>query len=100
MKIPLLIYGAGGLGREVLSLVRSFDKYEVIGFLDDNIPKGTVINNVKVLGGRETLHSSDGPINLVLAFGDPVRKSLLAAKIHPSRVTLSGYPASVCHRSG
>lgn len=86
MKIPLLIYGAGGLGREVLSLVRSFDRYEVIGFLDDNVPKGTLINGVKVVGGREALHSADSPLNLVLAFGDPVKKALLAGKIPPSRV--------------
>jgi sugar O-acyltransferase (sialic acid O-acetyltransferase NeuD family) len=86
MREPLLIYGAGGLGREVLSLVRSLDQYEVIGFLDDNIPKGTLINRVKVVGGRDTLYSLDSPVNLVLAFGDPVRKSLLAAKINSSNV--------------
>ncbi len=86
MREPLLIYGAGGLGREVLSLVRSLDQYEVIGFLDDNIPKGTLINKVKVAGGRDTLCTLDSPVNLVLAFGDPVRKSLLAAKIHSSKV--------------
>jgi len=86
MKIPLLIYGAGGLGREVLSLVRSYDAFEAIGFLDDNVPKNTLINGIKVVGGREALYSADSPINLVLAFGDPLRKSLLSGKIDPSRV--------------
>lgn len=86
MKIPLLIYGAGGLGREVLSLVRSYDTFEVIGFLDDNVPKNTLINGAKVIGGRETLSSADSPVNLVLAFGDPARKSLVAGKINSSRV--------------
>ena len=86
MKIPLLIYGAGGLGREVLSLVRSFDKFEVIGFLDDNVPKGALVKGVKVVGGREALHSADSPLNLVLALGDPGKKALLAGKIPASKV--------------
>lgn len=91
MKIPLLIYGAGGLGREVLSLVRSYDTFEVIGFLDDNVPKHTLINGIKVIGGRESLRS-DSPVNLVLAFGDPVRKALVADKIAPAR---ANYPVIV-----
>ena len=86
MKIPLLIYGAGGLGREVLSLVRSSETFEVIGFLDDGVPKGTVINGIEVLGRRETIHAFESPVNLVLAFGDPIRKSFVEGKIDPLQV--------------
>ncbi len=51
MREPLLIYGAGGLGREVLSLVNATDMYEVKGFLDDGMARGTSVKGVKVLGG-------------------------------------------------
>jgi len=86
MRAPLLIYGAGGLGREVLSLLNALDSFETIGFLDDGIAKGTLVKGIKVLGGLESLNSFDRPVNLVLAFGDPVIKSTLANKIDPSRV--------------
>ena len=81
MKTPLLIYGAGGLGRELLSLVYALENFEVIGFLDDNIARDTIIKNIPVLGGAEVLRSFDKPVNLVLAFGDPAMKAAKAASI-------------------
>jgi len=81
MKVPLIIYGAGGLGREILSLVRSLPQYEVLGFLDDGVAKGTLVKGVKVLGGIEVLHSSDHPVNLVLAIGDPKVKASIVRGI-------------------
>lgn len=86
MKTPLLIYGAGGLGREVLSLARATDTFDVIGFLDDSLPKNSLIKGIKVFGGREALDSFDGKVNLVLAFGDPMLKSRIAAKIKQEKV--------------
>lgn len=85
MREPLIIYGAGGLGREVLSLVNSTDTYEVRGFLDDGIPRGTVIKGLKVLGGCDELHSFE-TVNLVLALGSPASKLELLKKIDRSRV--------------
>ena len=86
MREPLLIYGAGGLGREVLSLVRTTDSYEVKGFLDDGVPRGTSINGVKVLGGYPELCTFDQPLNLVLALGNPSLKMELLKKIDRSKV--------------
>ncbi len=86
MSVPLLIYGAGGLGREILSLVRSLDAFEPLGFLDDGVAKDKTINGARVLGGLEVLHVFEKPVNIVLALGDPVAKSLLAAKIDPGLV--------------
>jgi sugar O-acyltransferase (sialic acid O-acetyltransferase NeuD family) len=87
MREALLIYGAGGLGREVLSLVNATDSYEVKGFLDDGISKGTFIKGVKVLGGCSELPFFDQPINLVLALGSPSLKLALLKKINRSKVT-------------
>lgn len=97
MKTPLLIYGAGGLGREVLSLATSTGIFDVIGFLDDSLPKNTLIKGIKVFGGREALDSFDGKINLVLAFGDPLLKSRIAAKIKRENVVypIVKHPTSI-----
>ena len=86
MKEPLLIYGAGGLGKEILSLVRTLDDFEPMGFMDDGIRKDTVIKGLKVLGGLDILNSFRTPVNLVVALGDPSSKSILIKMIDAGRV--------------
>jgi sugar O-acyltransferase (sialic acid O-acetyltransferase NeuD family) len=81
MKEKILIYGAGGLGREILSLIRAADQFEPIGFLDDSAARGTDIKGVRVLGGEEVLLGFDGNVNVVLAFGDPVTKGMKAKRL-------------------
>lgn len=78
MKEKILIYGAGGLGREILSLLRATDVFDVIGFLDDATERSSDIKGIKVVGGAEVLLGFDGPVNAVLAFGDPVTKAMKA----------------------
>jgi sugar O-acyltransferase (sialic acid O-acetyltransferase NeuD family) len=87
MREPLIIYGAGGLGREVLSLVNATDSYEVKGFLDDGIKPGTLVKGVKVLGGINELRSFDNKISLVLALGSPQSKVELLQKMDRSRIS-------------
>ena len=86
MKERILIYGAGGLGKEVLSLIRALDHFEPAGFIDDGLRKGTVIKGLKVIGGLDILNSFGTPVNLVVAIGDPASKSILVKMIDPSRV--------------
>ena len=86
MKEPILIYGAGGLGKEILSLVRSLDHFEPVGFIDDSVKKGTVVKGIKVLGGVDFLNSYSPPVNMVVAVGDPSTKAMLIKMIDPSRV--------------
>jgi sugar O-acyltransferase (sialic acid O-acetyltransferase NeuD family) len=95
MKKQLAIYGAGGLGREVLSLVRALDNWEVLGFIDDALPVNAKIDGSHVLGGFDILHTLNSDTSIVLAFGDPkVKRDILkrigtmslqfATIIHPS----------------
>ncbi|MGC3946156.1 MAG: acetyltransferase [Chryseolinea sp.] len=109
MKDKILIYGAGGLGREVLSLLRAIESFDVIGFLDDSVQRGTEIKGLKVLGGEEVLHGFDGKVNVVLAFGDPILKSMRAKRldnrylqypaiVHPSAIIQD--PGSISLGSG
>ncbi|MEJ1238129.1 acetyltransferase [Chryseolinea sp. T2] len=109
MKEKILIYGAGGLGRELLSLIRATETFEVIGFLDDSVRRGTEIKGVKVLGGEDVLHGFDGKVNVVLAFGDPIAKAIRAKRldsrylqyppiVHPTAILQD--PASIRLGSG
>jgi len=92
MKKPLLIYGAGGLGREILSLVRTSEVWEPVGFLDDAVPANQVIKGVPDLGGIEALLSFDGPRNIVVAVGQPPIKQEIVRVLKSHNVH---YPALV-----
>ncbi|MFN3841572.1 MAG: acetyltransferase [Cyclobacteriaceae bacterium] len=79
----LFLYGAGGLGREIKSLVDCLLEWQVIGFFDDGVAKGNMINGVTVHGGFHELTEMKG-LNLVLAIGSPEIKAAL-------RVRMAGY---------
>lgn len=85
-KEPILIYGAGGLGKEVLSLVSALPQFEPRGFIDDGLRKDTMVKGLRVLGGLDVLNSFSTPVNLVIAIGDPAAKSILVKMIDPARV--------------
>lgn len=84
----LAIYGAGGFGREVLTLINDINKicnkYDVLGFYDDGHSAGEVINGYKTLGGIDALNSVTESISIVLAVGSPsIKRSILEKIINP-----------------
>jgi sugar O-acyltransferase (sialic acid O-acetyltransferase NeuD family) len=81
MKKEIVIYGAGGLGREVLALIKALPEWEVIGFYDDGLAKGTLIKNLKVLGAADDLLQINSSVQLVIAIGDPRIKASIATKL-------------------
>lgn len=50
----VLIYGAGGHSKTVISLLRLLDM-EIAGIIDDSVPAGTAVSGVNVLGGADIL---------------------------------------------
>lgn len=81
----ILIYGAGGFGREVHSLVQQINSrvmtYEFIGYIDDGVKKGTMVNDYPVLGTGEDLNNWKEEIFVVLAIGEPKTKKKIAARL-------------------
>lgn len=73
-KRELFIYGAGGLGREILSMISMMEEWIPVGFIDDVVSKGSEIAGMKVLGGRDFLLSFEKKTNVVMALGDPQMK--------------------------
>ena len=80
----LLIYGASGLGREILDMLidmNSIDpKYEILGWIDDGVSPGAVLNEVPVLGNISYINRAD-PCAVVLAIADPHIKEKLFNEI-------------------
>lgn len=93
MRKPLFIFGAGGLGREILSLVNASGEWEVMGFLDDHKPKDSVVKGLPVLGGADDVESG---MNIVFAIGDPQLKRKILSKIdRPFSSPVLIHPAAI-----
>lgn len=97
MKKPIYIYGAGGLGREVLSWLPLLPEWEPLGFIDDTTSKGTVIKGLSVVGGIDVLDQIENP-NLVLAIGSPGAKKGIALQLINRKVAFPTliHPGVVC----
>lgn len=82
----IVIFGAGGYGREIACLLRLINvqepKWNLLGFLDDNPDlKGTQNEYGTVLGGVEWLNSRQIPIAVAIAIGTPVAVKNVAERI-------------------
>ena len=76
----IAIYGAGGLGKEVLTIIEAINsaspQYELLGFFDDHLISD------HVLGGYEEINAVDERLALAVAIGNPLLKSKLVSSIH------------------
>lgn len=53
----LVIIGSGELGIQILHLALQSDEFQVVGFVDDFLPIGTLINDFKVIGSVNDVFS-------------------------------------------
>lgn len=69
----IAIYGAGGFGREVLTVIKAINEksptYNFVGFFDDN--EEATVDGYSVLGGREKLKNYPTSLSIVFAIGNP-----------------------------
>lgn len=83
--IKTLIYGASGLGREILDMIQDVNnyqmQYEVIGWLDDGMISGTIINNVMVLGDINYLRDIIETCAVIFGIAEPQIKEKLYKRI-------------------
>lgn len=82
----IAIFGAGGFGREVKTIIdaintQNSNTYNFIGFYDDGIEKGSVVNGFPVLGGVDDLNKIISNLELVIALGDSKVKKKIIKKI-------------------
>lgn len=87
----IAIFGVGGFGREVLTLIQDINKavltYRIVGFFDDGHQKGEVINGYPVLGKSEDLNNWSTPICVAVSIGLPKIKKIVLDKIHNKNVS-------------
>jgi|TARA_B110000902_G_C14032790_1_gene484706 sugar O-acyltransferase (sialic acid O-acetyltransferase NeuD family) len=86
----IAIIGAGGFGREVKTLIDDINKinpvYEIIGFFDDGIENGTLVNGLPVLGTIASINNIDYLLKLALGIGIPAIKEKVVLSIENNQV--------------
>lgn len=77
----IVIYGAGGLGREVQWLIERInqkrEEWIIEGYLDDGVEPGTRINGYTVLGGIEKLREYDDLAIVCAVAASSVREKII-----------------------
>lgn len=70
----IAIYGAGGFGREVTSLIERINSkqlsWNILGFLDDVVAPGTIVGKFIVLGGIDYVNNYKQELSVVVAIGN------------------------------
>lgn len=91
MVKDIAIYGFGGFGREIASIIQSINKvtptWNMFGFFDDGVALDTANRYGKVLGGMDDLNRWDSPLNVVFAIASPTILQMLVSKITNKSVT-------------
>ncbi len=86
----IAIIGAGGFGREVKTLIDDINKknqeYSIIGFFDDKLEKGTIINGLKNLGAIDELNKVDYSLNVALGIGVPNIKQQIILNLNNENI--------------
>jgi sugar O-acyltransferase (sialic acid O-acetyltransferase NeuD family) len=81
----ILIYGAGGFGREIACLLKAINEVEpiwnFIGFIDDGVKAGHDNRYGTVLGNRDFLNNYSKRVAVAISIASPSVLQMLVAKI-------------------
>ncbi len=96
----IAIFGAGGLGKELLFELRELCKrgedYNILGFIDDNpFSLGREIHGAKVIGDSQWLINYKNPLCVVLAVGSACARKQIYEKI--SANLMLSFPSIIAH---
>lgn len=82
LVLRTVVVGAGGLGCEVAATIQNYlhREFELMGFVDDGVSVGTIVNDLPVLGGVEWLIDQEN-LAVVLAIGSPKVKQIIYNRI-------------------
>ncbi len=84
MQADLVLFGAGGFGREVHQLVKDINRrqpsWNLLGFLDEKLEAGQTVQGLPVLGSYEWL--ADHPrARVTVAIGQPAIKHRIVQRL-------------------
>ncbi|MEP2669849.1 MAG: acetyltransferase [Cyclobacteriaceae bacterium] len=90
----IAIYGAGGFGRETALLVQQINEqnpsWNVLGFFDDGLKKGSTVDELPILGGME--EAKNHHASMVIAVADPTTRKNIAAQLQNKDFPIITHP--------
>jgi sugar O-acyltransferase (sialic acid O-acetyltransferase NeuD family) len=93
---PIVIFGAGGLGREVLVLLRQLNEagagWDVRGFYDDQPPATSAIGGLPYLGTTHDLNQTAEPLAVAVALGSSGSRAAVVSRLTSPQLS---FPALV-----
>jgi sugar O-acyltransferase (sialic acid O-acetyltransferase NeuD family) len=98
----LAIFGAGGLGREVLILIHQINEYEptwqITGFYDDVRPATDTIHGVPYLGASADLNAVAEPLHVAVAVGNSRSRASVVSRLTSPQLAFPTliHPAVAC----
>lgn len=83
---PVVVYGAGGNGRETVQLIEDINahraRWDVLGFIDDDpATHGREVNGLPVLGGVDWLSGEGVTARIALGVSSPTAKRRIVARV-------------------
>ncbi|MGI4736760.1 MAG: NeuD/PglB/VioB family sugar acetyltransferase [Janthinobacterium lividum] len=88
---PIVIFGAGGLGREVLLLLTQLNEaganWDVRGFYDDQPPTVPTVAGLPYLGTSADLNQATAPLSVAVAVGSSASRAAVAARLTSPRLS-------------
>jgi acetyltransferase EpsM len=101
-RLPLYVYGASGHGKVVADAAIATQKFELRGFLDDDLSRhGRMVMGVPIVGGVAAIAGQQGRCAVALGVGRNIARVAVADRlaleghtvvtiVHPSAVIASG----------
>jgi len=88
---PLVIFGAGSLGREILIMLHQINKaipqWQILGFHDDDFNTPKKVQDYPYLGTSKDLQQYNKPVAVLIAVGNPVQKKEIRSKLDMPHLT-------------
>jgi sugar O-acyltransferase (sialic acid O-acetyltransferase NeuD family) len=84
---PLVIFGAGGLGREVAVLIHQLNEaapaplWELQGFYDDAAPAASTVAGLPYLGTAADLNATREPLHVAVAVGSSAGRAAVVRRL-------------------
>jgi len=79
--MDVVIFGAGGLGREICDTLATVNAarthFNLLGFIDEVKAAGSLINGIPVLGGTDLLEGMGGQVGVILGIATPAARKRL-----------------------
>lgn len=93
---PLVIVGAGGLGREIAllvsQLVQAGANWELLGFYDDRAPATPTVGGLAYLGTVADLNATATPLAVAVAVGSSASRAAVVTRLTSAQLS---FPALV-----